>query len=89
MKLATIKDGSTYTSKAEIAIRDPARALPTVSRDYPYAYGQTYGINNSALEMCQCAVATHEVVFSEPGAYRLEFSTRSRVWIYPTPSMND
>ncbi|MBR0506027.1 MAG: hypothetical protein IJJ84_11535, partial [Kiritimatiellae bacterium] len=87
--LTAIKDGSTYTSKSEITVRDPGRALPNVSSANPYAYGLTHGINNTALELTQCCAATREVSFPEPGAYWLEFSTRSRVWIYyPSPSMS-
>jgi len=87
--LTPIKDGSTYTSKSEITVRDPGRALPNVSSANPYAYGLTHGINNTALELTQCCAATREVSFPEPGAYWLEFSSRSRVWIYyPSPSMS-
>ncbi len=87
--LTAIKDGSTYTSKSEITVRDPGRSLPNISSASPYAYGLTHGINNTALELTQCCAATREVSFPEPGAYRLEFSTRSRVWIYyPSPSMS-
>lgn len=83
----TIKDGTTYTSKAVVAVSDPCRAVPTASQTHPYAYGLTYGVNKKALEFCQCGTATHAVTFPEPGAYRLEFSSRSRVWLYDTPSM--
>ena len=83
-----LKDGTAYTSKSEVIIRDPARALPTVSQTRPYAYGLTYGVNKKALEFCQCGTAEKQVTFPEAGTYRLDFSSRSRVWVSPTPSMN-
>ena len=86
--LKTVKDGTTYTSKSEAVIRDPARALPNINPTYPYAYGLTYGVNKKALEFCQCGTAEKQISFAEAGAYRLSFSSRTRVWIYQTPSMN-
>ena len=83
-----INDGTTYTSKSQCYVSNPCRAVPAASPTYPYAYGLTYGVNKLALEFDQCDVATHEVTFPEPGAYRLDFSSRARVWIYATPSMN-
>ena len=83
-----IKDGTSYTSKARVWVDNPARALTDVNPVHPYAYGLMCGVNKKALEFDQCGTATHAVTFPEPGAYRLEFSSRSRVWIYDTPSMN-
>ena len=82
-----IKDGTSYTSKSEVIVRDPARALPTINATYPYAYGLTYGVNKKALEFCQCGTAEKQVTFYKAGTYRLDFSSRSRVWIYATPDM--
>ena len=83
-----IKDGTSYTSKARVWVDDPSRALTNVDPVHPYAYGLMCGVNKKALEFDQCGTATHAVTFPEPGAYRLEFSSRSRVWIYDVPSMN-
>lgn len=82
-----IKDGTSYTSKSEVIVRDPARALPTINATYPYAYGLTYGVNKKALEFCQCGTAEKQVTFPEAGTYRLDFSSRARVWIYAMPDM--
>ena len=68
-------------------VRDPARALPTINATYPYGYGLTYGVNKKALEFCQCGTAEKQVTFPEAGTYRLDFSSRARVWIYAMPDM--
>jgi hypothetical protein len=46
-----------------------------------------YGVNKKALEFCQCGTAVKQVTFPEAGTYRLDFSSRARVWIYATPNM--
>ncbi|MBO7687588.1 MAG: hypothetical protein J6V72_14440 [Kiritimatiellae bacterium] len=86
--LKTIKDGTAYTSHSVVGVSDPCRAVPSANPTYPYAYGLMYGVNKKALEFCQCGTAEKQVSFSEAGTYRLDFSSRARVWIYTTPSMN-
>ena len=83
-----LRDGTAFTSHSVVTVSDPCRAVPTADPVHPYAYGLMYGVNKRTLEFCQCGTATHEVTFPEPGAYRLDFSSRARVWIYATPSMN-
>ena len=83
-----LRDGTAFTSHSVVTVSDPCRAVPTADPVHSYAYGLMYGVNKKALEFCQCGTATHEVTFPEPGAYRLDFSSRARVWIYATPSMN-
>jgi hypothetical protein len=82
-----IRDGTSYASKSVVGVSNPCRTVPNISPTYPCAYGLTYGVNKKALEFTQCGTATHAVTFPEPGAYRLEFSSRSRVWLYAAPDM--
>ena len=86
--LRNIRDGSTQTSKSNVAVGNPCRTVPNIDPVNPYAYGRTYGVNTKALEFCQCGTAVRQVAFPEAGTYRLSFSSRSRVWIYATPSMS-
>ena len=85
--LRNIRDGSTQTSKSNVVVGNPCRTVPNIDPVNPYAYGRTYGVNKTALEFCQCGTAVKQVAFPEAGTYRLSFSSRSRVWIYATPSM--
>ena len=83
-----IRDGTSLTSKSTVNVSDPCRAVPSANSTWPYAYGLMYGVNKKALEFCQCGTAVKQVTFPEAGAYRMSFSSRSRVWIYATPSMS-
>ena len=82
-----LRDGTPFTSHSVVTVSDPCRAVPTANPTYPYAYGGCYGVNERALEFCQCGTATRAVTFPEAGTYRLEFSSRARVWLYEVPSM--
>ena len=74
--------------ESRVNVSDPCRAVPQANPTWPYGYGLMYGVNKKALEFCQCGTAVKQVTFPEAGAYRMSFSSRARVWIYATPSMN-
>lgn len=67
---------SNKTWKSQSNIWNPCRQAANA-----YAYGNTYGVNQLALDLCQCASAEQTVDFPAPGAYRLAFSARSRFWV--------
>ena len=67
---------SNKTWKSQSNIWDPCRQAAGA-----YAYGNTYGVNRLALDLCQCGSAEQTVDFPAAGAYRLAFSARSRFWV--------
>ena len=70
---------SNATRLANASVGDPIRLKD--SPDFNGApYGSNLGVNNRALDFCQCGRATRPVHFDEPGLYRLRLSSRSRVW---------
>lgn len=67
---------SNKTWKSQSNIWDPCRLSSGA-----YAYGNTYGVNKLALDICQCGSAEQSVAFPAAGTYRLAFSARSRFWV--------